>query len=233
MTTKSFDLDGMITLQNELLSYIPHGHNIPSPAVPTVIACMGLIEELHEYLDTIGFESWSVDRTATLAGNHIHTKALIDRHIKEEFADTLFFMLEIMIFNDFSAYNVMQYVENITGKSTLEDLVDSYTVISPKTREESVARMSLIINALTNRIMVYMNSIGFKSWRPEPLPREVQLKHFAIVFILYAEFIAASGIDIETLRTHYIKKWAINKQRWQKAKKGDYSWDDRSSKSSL
>jgi len=74
----------------------------------------------------------------------------------------------------------------------------------------------------------YLNSIGFKSWRPIPQPREEQLEELTDILFFYLELVLFSGFTTDEIEKEYKRKWIINVARWQAAKEGDYSWDDRS-----
>lgn len=73
----------------------------------------------------------------------------------------------------------------------------------------------------------YLNSIGFKSWRPIPLSREAQLEEFTDVLFFYLELGILGGFSPAEVEEQYIRKWGENMQRYEKGKKGDYSWNHR------
>ena len=223
-----FDLDGLLEMQSELLSYIPHGHKIPEPAEATTIAAIGFIEEICEYVETCGLLSFDLKQTATVVGSHYSSSPPVERHKDEEIADTLFFFLEMMLFQGFSPSEVMKEVEKIRGVSTMEDLLESFQY-TPSSNS-GVDLLCNIACALINRTLVFLGTIGFKSWRPNPLPREAQIKEFAILTIVYAELLKASGVSLDRLKGLYVIKWGINRERWTSAKQGDYSWDKRGTK---
>lgn len=50
------------------------------------------------------------------------------------------------------------------------------TAVPHPLREDSMVRMHAA-EVLFERVLVYLNSTGHKPWRPNPLPREEQLKH--------------------------------------------------------
>lgn len=79
----------------------------------------------------------------------------------------------------------------------------------------------------------YLNSIGFKTWRPNPLPEEKQLEEIADVLFFYLELIILSGFPWEKIEAEYHRKWEVNMERYRKAKEGDFSWDDRGQKEGL
>ena len=91
-----------------------------------------------------------------------------------------------------------------------------------------VAGMGLI-----EEVLEYLGSIGFKSWRPDPLPEEDQLEELSDMLFYYLELIIFSGFTFEQLLAEYDRKWLVNISRYKKAKAGDYSWDDRGEKDGL
>ena len=94
------------------------------------------------------------------------------------------------------------------------------------------------VSELTSRRMVsglgvieetleYLNSTGHKPWRPKPMPEEAQLEELVDVLFFYLELIAMSGFTVEQVEKEYIRKHAVNLDRYRRAKEGDYGWDDR------
>lgn len=79
----------------------------------------------------------------------------------------------------------------------------------------------------------YLNSIGRKPWRPNPLPPEKQKEELADMLHFYLELIIRSPFDWEDIVIEYKRKHAINLKRYEKAKAGDYSWDERGEKREL
>jgi len=79
----------------------------------------------------------------------------------------------------------------------------------------------------------YLNSIGRKPWRPNPLPRENQLEELVDILFYYLELILLSGFSWEEITTEYKRKHAENLERYRKGAGGDYSWDHRATKGEL
>ena len=79
----------------------------------------------------------------------------------------------------------------------------------------------------------YLNSIGRKPWRPNPLPLDKQLEELADLLHFFLELILRSGFTWEQLTEAYTKKHAINLKRYEDGKEGDYTWDDRGEKGEL
>lgn len=75
--------------------------------------------------------------------------------------------------------------------------------------------------------MEFLNAIGFKSWRPNPLPKENQLEELTDILFFYLELIILSGFSWDEVRAEYDRKHAINLDRYVRAKAGDYTWDKR------
>jgi len=75
--------------------------------------------------------------------------------------------------------------------------------------------------------MEFLNAIGFKSWRPNPLPAEAQLEELTDIMFFYLELIILSGFSWDQVRAEYDRKHAINLERYERAKKGEYEWDKR------
>ena len=80
---------------------------------------------------------------------------------------------------------------------------------------------------LIEEVMEYLNSIGFKSWRPNPLPREKQLEEIADIHFFLAELDILSGFTWDEIKSEYDRKWEVNMDRYRRAKRGDFSWDKR------
>ena len=79
----------------------------------------------------------------------------------------------------------------------------------------------------------YLNAIGRKPWRPDPLPREAQLEEITDILFFYLELIIQSGFFWDEIVAEYKRKHAINLKRYEDGAKGDYSWDDRAMKGEL
>lgn len=86
---------------------------------------------------------------------------------------------------------------------------------------------------IIEEVMEYLNAIGFKSWRPNPLSREEQLEELTDIHFFVAELDILSGFTWEQIKQEYDRKWEINMERYRKAKEGDFSWDKRGEKEGL
>jgi len=86
---------------------------------------------------------------------------------------------------------------------------------------------------LIEETMEYLSSIGYKPWRPTPLPKEKQLEELVDQLFFYLELIMFSGFTIEQVVEGYTTKWYENMDRYRKAKQNDYSWDKRLEKEGL
>ncbi len=83
------DIRELLRMQETLMENVPHGHKLDVNIQPSVVAGLGIIEEVMEYLNAIGFKSW---RPTPLSG---------DKQI-EELTDILFFYLELVITSNFT-----------------------------------------------------------------------------------------------------------------------------------
>jgi len=101
-------------------------------------------------------------------------------------------------------------------------------VIKPEHQASVVAGLGLI-----EEVMEYLNAIGFKSWRPEPLPLEDQLEELTDQLFFFLEEVIVSPFTWEQVVAQYHRKHAINLQRYEDAKKGRYDWDKRKEKEGL
>jgi hypothetical protein len=86
---------------------------------------------------------------------------------------------------------------------------------------------------LIEETMEYLNTLGYKSWRPNPLERKRQLEELVDQMFFLLEIIVLSGFTWEEISRGYAEKWHRNMDRYASAEKGDYSWDDRLSKKEL
>ncbi|GAI97769.1 unnamed protein product, partial [marine sediment metagenome] len=72
-----------------------------------------------------------------------------------------------------------------------------------------VASMGII-----EETMEYLNAIGFKSWRPIPLPRASQLEELTDILFFYSELVIYSGFTFEDIKEEYYRKWEVNMDRY-------------------
>jgi len=80
---------------------------------------------------------------------------------------------------------------------------------------------------LVEEVMEYLNAIGFKSWRPNPLSREAQLEELTDIWFFVLELVILSGFSWEEIKQEYYRKHTENLERYRRAKEGDYGWDNR------
>lgn len=95
--------------------------------------------------------------------------------------------------------------------------------------EEHQSRVVAAVGVIEETIE-YLGAIGFKSWRPIPLPADLQLEELADILHFFLELIILSGFSWAEVVAGYHKKHAVNLQRYESANKGEYSWDDRGKK---
>ena len=92
-----------------------------------------------------------------------------------------------------------------------------------------------VISALgiIEETMEYLNAIGFKTWRPNPLPRSEQLEEACDILFFYLELLITGGFSWAEIEAEYARKWKENMERYRRAKEGDYDWDKRGNKEGL
>jgi len=100
--------------------------------------------------------------------------------------------------------------------------------VQPDIQSRVVSGLGLIEETLE-----YLNAIGFKSWRPEPLSPSQQLEELVDILFFYLEMVILSGFTVDEVFDAYNKKWEVNLDRYEKASRGDYSWDKRGGKEGL
>ena len=86
---------------------------------------------------------------------------------------------------------------------------------------------------LTEEVHEYLNAVGVKPWRPNPLSEKDQLEELTDILFFYLELIVLSGFSFAQIEKEYYRKWDINIERYRKGEKGDYSWDTRATKTEL
>ena len=100
--------------------------------------------------------------------------------------------------------------------------------LSPKVVRQITAGLGIIEETLE-----YLNAIGRKPWRPEPLASPFQLEEITDILFYYLELILQSGFTWEQIVEEYRRKHKINLERYERGAKGDYSWDTRATKGEL
>lgn len=101
-------------------------------------------------------------------------------------------------------------------------------VIKEEHQPRVVAGMGII-----EEVLEYLNAIGFKSWRPDPLTLDDQLEELTDILFFYLELVLLSGFSWGHVVRRYDRKWEENMERYRRAKEGDYGWDKRAEKKSL
>lgn len=79
----------------------------------------------------------------------------------------------------------------------------------------------------------YLNSIGRKPWRPQPLAPIKQLEEIVDILHFFLELILRSRFTWEEIVFNYRIKHQENLERYEKGARGDYSWDDKGTKGEL
>ena len=118
----------------------------------------------------------------------------------------------------------------------MEDLLNMQSelmVKAPSGLTSEASARAIAGLGLIEEVLEYLNSTGWKPWRPNPLPREMQLEELTDILFYYLELILLSDIDWPEIVAEYKRKHQENLQRYEKAKAGDYSWDRRGEKGEL
>jgi len=100
--------------------------------------------------------------------------------------------------------------------------------ISELTARRMVAGLGIIEETLE-----YLNSTGHKPWRPNPLSESEQLEELTDILFFYLEEVVMSGFTWGQIEAMYDIKFKRNLDRYERASKGDYGWDDRDKKGGL
>ncbi len=109
----------------------------------------------------------------------------------------------------------------------LLDLQKQLMAKVPHSISEVTARRMVSGLGLIEETLEYLNSTGHKPWRPMPQSEEAQLEEITDMLFFYLELIAMSGFTVDQIGKEYIRKHAVNLERYKRGKKGDYGWDDR------
>lgn len=105
-------------------------------------------------------------------------------------------------------------------------------VPDPKWDLEMMHKITCALGTM-EEALEYINSIGRKPWRPEPLPPDRQLEELCDILHFFIEQIIRSGFTWGQVVGRYKLKHVENLQRYEKGKAGDYSWDRRGEKREL
>lgn len=95
--------------------------------------------------------------------------------------------------------------------------------VSELTARRMVAGLGLI-----EEVIEYLNSTGHKPWRPIPLSEGDQLEELTDQLFFFLEEVILSGFTWGQIEAEYDRKFLVNLERYERAKKGDYEWDKRS-----
>lgn len=94
--------------------------------------------------------------------------------------------------------------------------------VSELTARRMVAGLGIIEETIE-----YLNSTGHKPWRPVPLSEGDQLEEITDILFFYMELVVMSSFTWGQIEAEYDRKFAVNLERYEKALKGDYTWDKR------
>jgi len=92
---------------------------------------------------------------------------------------------------------------------------------------ELTARRMVSGLGIIEETLEYLNSTGHKPWRPKPLSREEQLEEVTDILFFYLETVILGEFTWAEIEEEYIRKHAVNLERYRRAKEGDYGWDQR------
>lgn len=86
---------------------------------------------------------------------------------------------------------------------------------------------------LIEEVLEYLNSVGTKPWRPEPMPYGMQLEELADQLFFWLELVAMSTFHLNDIEEKYLAKHEENLHRYEMLARGDTSWDKRLEKREL
>jgi len=119
----------------------------------------------------------------------------------------------------------------------------------PLTEEERDKRLTNLVTKVS--ILITMHHDSFQIEVDEGLSRKVisafgiieesleyinavvqddelnKLEELTDQLFFYLEQVAMSGFTLQQIEAEYKRKWQVNMKRYENAKKGDYSWDER------
>jgi len=98
----------------------------------------------------------------------------------------------------------------------------------PHDVDATTARRMITGLGVIEETLEYLNSTGHKPWRPIPLSRKDQLEEITDILFFYLELVILGGFTWAEIEEEYVRKHAVNLERYRRAKEGDYSWDKRS-----
>ena len=119
---------------------------------------------------------------------------------------------------------------------SMDRLLEMQKIIMEKVPHDLSPEKTRLITAgmgVIEETLEFLNSVGRKPWRPDPLPQEKQIEELADILHFYLELILLSGFSWERIVEEYPRKHAINLKRYLDGDKGDFSWDDRAEKREL
>jgi len=97
----------------------------------------------------------------------------------------------------------------------------------PHEISDDKSRLLMAVRGLIEESLEYSNACGVKPWRPNPLPEKDRLEELTDIWFYLMEIMAMSGFSFDQIYQEYKRKWDVNMERYNKGKKNDYSWDDR------
>ena len=82
------------------------------------------------------------------------------------------------------------------------------------------ARQLVSVFGIIEESIEYLNTIGKKT-------RQESLEEITDILFFYLELVLLGGFSLEEIEDQYVRKHAVNLERYRRAKEGDYGWDDR------
>jgi len=131
----------------------------------------------------------------------------------------------------------VQVVDRLVAVDAMDEIFEMQREIMKKVpggdMPEAMAHKVTCGLGIIEETLEYLNSIGRKPWRPQPLMPDQQLEELCDILHFFLELILRSGFTWEQLVDRYKEKHRENLQRYEKGAKGDYSWDTRAEKVEL
>jgi len=131
----------------------------------------------------------------------------------------------------------VKVVDRLVAIDTMDELFDMQREIMAKvpggdTPEEMAHKITCGLGIIEETIE-YLNSIGRKPWRPQPLMPDRQLEELSDILHFYIESVIRSGFSWDQVVERYRSKHAENLERYERVAQGDFSWDKRGEESEL
>lgn len=80
---------------------------------------------------------------------------------------------------------------------------------------------------LISGLGVIEETIEYFNSQIEPSPRAEQLEEYTDILFFFLELGILGGFPWEEVAKEYVRKWHVNIERYERGKRGDYSWDNK------